>query len=582
MANLVSPGYDNSTLVNRVLVPFEEKVIEFRGLNRKISVMEGEMSDMQNLSADAYPVLSQRRLRGTMSLPADVLRPLKIISKYERIAMIALQTGGETIGFYYDGELIVSVNDLTENTMMVTINTKICFFPQKTYLELTKSGSTVTVGTYGKLEETQNVSALAVTISNEDARITISGHSFGYDDAINITGTLSYTPSGGSATSAACNISCIVEDVVNTSTLVLPRESFIEMTGEGATNVSLTGTVSRTMPTLDHVIEWNNRLWGASSNDNTVYACKLGDPKNWQYFQGTSLDSYYAQQGTDENWTGCATYSNHLIFFKPSSMCRIYGTAPSNFQITNTDCYGVEDGSRRSVITINDKVFYKSSIGIMAYDGGIPYCISEKFNVRFRNVVAGTEGTKYYASIQVENGGYELMVLDIEKALWHKEDNLRFRNCCVSSNRLYYVEYADDLLYCDTDVLCDDYLLNGSGEMEGSVGIINPLNATEKYETLPWMAVFGPFDEYLESKKIYSKISFRIAAQPKSTFAVYISLDDGPWELVRSTDNVKVGGDIIQIVPRRCDRYSVMVAGTGKCDIKSLTRRYRRGTFGKL
>lgn len=581
MANLVSPGYDSSTLINRVLAPQEQKVIEFRGLNRKITVMEGEMSDMQNMSADAYPVLSQRRLRGTMSLPADVLRPLKIISKYERIAMIALQDDAETIAFYYDGVQINDVNDLNENTMMVTINTKICFFPQKTYLEVTRNGQSVTVGSYGSLEESQSVSALAVTVSNEDARITIAGHKFGYDDAINIEGTLSYKDSDNQNQSLTVTASCIIEEVDN-DTLVLPRETFIELTGEGATDIELTGDITRTMPHLDHVIEWNNRLWGASNEDNVVYACKLGDPKNWQYFQGTSLDSYYAQQGTDENWTGCATYSNHLIFFKPSSMCRIYGTAPSNFQITNADCYGVEDGSRRSVITINDKVFYKSSIGIMAYDGGIPYCISDKFNVRFRNVVAGTEGTKYYASIQVENGGYELMVLDIDKAMWHKEDNLRFRNCCVSSNRLYYVEYADDLLYCDTDVLCDDYLIIGSGDSEGSVGIINPLNASEKYEDLPWMAVFGPFDEYLESKKIYSKISFRIAAQPKSTFAVYISLDDGPWELVRSTDNVKVGGDIIQIVPRRCDRYSVMVAGTGKCDIKSLTRRYRAGTFGKL
>ena len=581
MANLVSPGYKNSTLVNQILAPAQEKTIEFRGLNRKLTVDEGEMADMLNLSSDNYPILSQRRLRGNMALPTGVQKPLKIISKYEKIAMIAVKSNSN-VAFYYDGTEVSAVNDINANTMMVAINTKICFFPQKTYLELTKSGSTVIVGNYGKLEESQTVSALAVTISNEDARITISGHNFGYDDAINIIGTLTYTPSGGSATSASCNISCIVEDVVNTSTLVLPRESFIEMTGEGATNVSLTGTVSRTMPTLDHVIEWNNRLWGASNADNTVYACKLGDPKNWQYFQGTSLDSYYAQQGTDEDWTGCATYSNHLIFFKPSSMCRIYGTAPSNWQITNAECYGVEDGSRRSVITINDRVFYKSSIGIMVYEGGIPYCISEKFNTKFKNVVAGTEGTKYYASVQKEGSGYELMVLDIDKAVWHKEDNVRFRNCCTNSNRLHFVEYADDEQLCNTTLYCDNYLLIGSGDAEGSITIVNPVNASESYDDLDWMAVFGPFDEYLENKKIYSKLSFRIAAETASSLSVYISLDDGPWELVREMESLPVGGDIIQIVPRRCDRYSVKITGTGKCNIKSLTRRFRSGTFGKL
>lgn len=582
MANLVSPGYNTSSLINEILVPNEERVLEFMGLNRKPVVAEGEMSDMRNMTSGNYPMLTPRKPRGVYALPGDAARPLDIMTRYGKIALIATDGQGDPC-FYFDGAKVTSVTGLSLDSRMVAINTKICFFPQKTYLEVTQSGSGVTIGSFGSLEDSATLTSKAVTISNEDARIDAgSGHSFAYDDAVNLVGTLSYTSSGTSKT-AACNVSCVIEQMSGT-TLVLPRETFIEMTGEGATNVSFTGTVSRTMPDLDYVIEWNNRLWGAVDADNTIYACKLGDPKNWQYYQGTSLDSFYAQQGTDGVWTGCAHYSNHLIFFKQNSMARIYGSAPSNFQITNTECYGVELGSRKSVVTINDRVFYKSTIGIMAYDGGTPYCISDKLNTRYKTAVGGTEGTKYYCSAQSVEGGYELMVLDIDKAEWHKEDNLRIHSCCTLDNKLYFVKQGEGILFCGDDAICSDWLLvGGSSADAGYVGIVNPENPAENYADMQWHATFGPFDEYIENKKIYSKILIRLVpADINSQVSVYISIDEGPWELVKAFDPVPKGGEFIPIIPRRCDRYSIKVEGKGNCAIKSLTRRVRRGTGGKL
>lgn len=583
MAKLVSPGYNQNTLVTSILAPAEERNIEFKGLNRKTHIEEGEMSDMLNLTADKYPSLTPRRLRARLTLPANVRRPLSIISKFGCIAMIAVKTDN-SIAFYYDGQEITEVTGLTVSTTMVAINTKICFFPDKTYIEVVKNGDkgVIQQNTFGHLGYTQTVSTTPVNVSNEDARITVQGHQFAYDDALNLVGTLAYTPTGGSGTTVPCNVSCIVEEVIG-DTLVLPRETFIELTGEGSSNISFVGTISRNIPDLDHVIEWNNRLWGCSNAENTVHACKLGDPKNWQYFQGTGLDSYYAQQGTDENWTGVGVYSNHIIFFKPSSMCRVYGTAPSNYQIANTQCYGVEDGSRLSVVTINDRVFYKSKIGIMAYDGGTPYCISDKFCRNFRNVVGGTEGTKYYASIQVEGGGYELMVLDIDKAMWHKEDDTRFRSACIQANTLYCVEYSGSELLCANDLYCGSYLYIGSDDESGEIVVVNPENdPDETYEELPWMAIFGPFDEYIENKKIYSKISLRLNTLTSTDLRVYISMDQGPWELVKEYSSPERGGHIIPIIPRRCDRYSIKIEGHGNMEIKALTRRVRRGTYGRL
>ena len=595
MANLVRP-------VN-LLPPAEERIIGFKGLNRRTTVAEGEMSDMLNLSSDDYPVLTPRKPRGQLRLPSGVVRPLRLMAKFEKIALIARTDSG--VAFYYDGVKIDAVDDLSESTQMVGINTKICFFPERTYLEISPEG---VPGEYGSLELSVSVpSGAAVTINAYNTLVEVPhGSGIKYDDAITIDGTLTYGSS-----SREISVVCIVEDIVEgdeTDTLYLPANTFIEIVGEGVSSASLLGaTITRgSVPRLDHVVEWNNRLWGTKSDDNTIYACKLGDPTNWQYYQGTSLDSYYAEQGTDGKWTGVATFSSHIMFFKENSICRVYGTSPSNYQISTMDAFGVESGSRQSVITINDTVYYKSRIGIMAYTGGAPVCISEGFNCEFMGVVAGTEKRKYYASCHKKGGGYELMVFDTEKGLWHKEDDTRFRSCATIGDKLYYVAYNEDDAVCSDTLACSEWLSVGSSDSFGYVGIVNPIKAEEDTATLEWMAQFGPFDEYVEEHKIYSKLALRVLAPDSSDNAivnenyeeitndwgeafevprwmkVYISIDEGPWEQVELYEPPGTRGDFIPIVPRRCDRYSVKVEAQGNFEIKSLTRRVRRGSFGRL
>ena len=552
MANLVAPITS--------LQPYEERLIEFKGLNRRSFVEEGEMSDMKNLTSDNYPLLTPRKLRGSYELPEEAAQPLAIMTKFDRLAIIAKKKNN-TIAFFYDGNEVDGIYDLSEETQMVAINTKICFFPQKTYLTLVREGSEVTTGEYGYLGYSKTVGNVVVTISNENAQMTlVESHSFVYDDAIDISGTLSYTPNEGAATSKACTVSCIIE-AVNGNVLTLPRETFIELTGDGATNITFSGTIKREIPDIHHVIEWNNRLWGVSDEDNTIYACKLGDPKNWKYYQGTSMDSYYAQQGTDEEWTGSAAYSSHLIFFKENRMTKIYGTSPSTFQVTNTRCFGVEKGSSKSIVVLNNIVLYKSSIGIMAYEGGDPYSISEKLNNKFKNVVAGTEGIKYYASIQKEDGTYELLVFDVDKVCWHIEDDVRFRGCTILNGKLLFIN----------DVDTDSFEKN-------KVYIVNPETPSEKKEQREWIAVFGAFDENIENQKIFSKISLRFIVKSKSIVTVYIKMDDGEWETVKQLAYTETGGVTIPIVPRRCDRFMIKIVGKGDCEIKSLTRRFRRGS----
>ena len=575
---LASPGYDKSQLINSVLPPTEQRIVEFRGLDRRAHVDEGEMSDMRNMTAAGYPLLRPRALRAKVDLPEGVLHVYDIMSKYGKIAMLAGTGTGGPAHFFYDGEeyrinsYVLSVSD-----RMVGINNKICFFPSGCYVEFERStNGRVTIKSSGDLSTSINTGTdgcpndLPVLTNDTEIRITgIPGWvgagpvEFNYDDVIEVSGTFTYTEDGATDPEIiSIDTSVVISAVENDgATIVIQRSLFTEFAGKQMTKVTYRGKLRKAAPYMRHVIEWNNRLWGASDKDNTIYASKLGDPKNWQYYQGTSLDSFAAQQGSEGDWTGCAAYSNHLIFFKQNSMTKIYGTAPSNFQLATVDCFGVQPGSARSVATVNQTVLYNSDRGIMAYDGGVPYIVSDRLNEKLRNVVAGTEGTRYYACAEREDGTKEVLVLDRELGIWHKEDDLNVRAACTVAGKLYLVE--------------------GSGygrDTQDNLYVVNPDTPTETIGERDWSATFGPFDEYVENQKIYSHVSLRFVAQPESKVKVHIKVDDGDWELVDKFEFTDTGGETVKVVPRRCDRFSIRISGTGECEIKSLTRRYRRGS----
>ena len=56
--------------------------------------------------------------------------------------------------------------------------------------------------------------------------------------------------------------------------------------------VSTPVRMERRVPDLDYITECDNRVWGCSSKENVIYACKLGDPTNWFSYRGIAADSY--------------------------------------------------------------------------------------------------------------------------------------------------------------------------------------------------------------------------------------------------------------------------------------------------
>lgn len=551
------------------LEPMQEKIIEFKGLNKKSVIGDGEFSDMKNLSSDEYPCLYQRKGRGEYPLPAECKVPYSLIQKRSKLGIIAEDYEGN-VCFFYDNFKIQNLTGLSEDSRMVAINSRICFFPENLFYNVV-DGSIGSLA--ANLEDTatpeNNIGALTITIDDEAGTARISKRSegayeiFKEDDVVEVECTLktedgkTFTFSGDTYIDEN-NLPRLSTKVMGFTEgdILLESAAFLNIYAAGYSSASVYELkIKRFVPKLDYVMESNNRLWGVSNESNTIYASKLGDPTNWQYYQGTSMDSYYAEQGTDGEWTGCAAYSNHLLFFKEHYIHKVYGTSPSSYQITTTQCYGLEKGSSRSVAIVNDMVLFKSQIGIMAYEGDAPYCVSQKFgNNKFDNVVAGTNGLKYYASIHNVNTGLNwMLVCDIDKALWHKEDNVRVRDFCFFNGKLLFI--------------CD-----GTTEYfeANKLYIIDADKPLAREETLSWWAELGPFDEFEENKKIYSKVDMRIEMPQDTILDFYIKMDNGDWEYLNRKTH-EHGLVITQtFTPRRCDKFSIRIEGMGKCKLNPL------------
>lgn len=246
--------------------------------------------------------------------------------------------------------------------------------------------------------------------------------------------------------------------------------------------------VERLMPDLDTglIIEVDNRLWGCSSKNNEIYACKLGDCNNWYaYSDGIATDSFALTVGVEGAFTGIAKMNSSVIFFKENYALKIYGTKPSNFTLTTYRTVGVEKGSRQSVVNMGDYLLYKAKEGIAQYSGGTAEVISENAfgNEKYRNAVAGKHRHKYYVSVENINGGYELFAFDTQKGLWHKEDDTKMLSTATYNDTMYFVNDENNYVMCpdsensllnnsiieyDTG-LCGKEFSDGSGRIYGDV-----------------------------------------------------------------------------------------------------------------
>lgn len=323
------------------------------------------------------------------------------------------------------------------------------------------------------------------------------------------------------------------------------------------------GTVEivRPIPDMDYICASNNRLWGVSSQDRTIYASALGNPASfYEYGDGEATASYAVAVGTDGNWTGICAYSGGVLCWKEDVLHKVVGSFPADYQVYEYHIPGVQDGGWDSLVVINEVLYYKGVKGVYAFNGSVPTLISAALGDRtYKYAVAGGNDLTYRISMQNPDGEWRTYVYDIQRGIWVCADALRV---------LSYTNLRGNVM-----------ALTSTGEIYQLD--VNPAgyDSTNTEDRIPvdWTAELVPFDDQSHVTKGYTRLLLRVETEPKTWLKVYIREDEKPWRLATTI----TPGKPLQTVPLRlgrCDRFAVRFEGHGNVRIRSMVREFTAGS----
>jgi len=306
------------------------------------------------------------------------------------------------------------------------------------------------------------------------------------------------------------------------------------------------------VPQMDYICAMNNRIWGCSSSNREVYACKLGDPTQWYNFAGLSSDSYTATIGSDGNFTGAVSFNNSVLFFKKDRMHKVYGDYPSNFSITETTVNGVQEGSAKSLCVVNGTLFFKGVNDVMAYDGSLPEPISTNFGgVKYHGAVAGQQFDKYYISMLDASNNSHLFVFDTINKTWVKEDSSAFLFTATLNNELYSIQQISTVV--EEEPVTYNVITKAVGSYEAN---------------FDWLLETGNLGLDSPYKKYISKFQLRL--EFTGTLNIDVAYDNGTFTNVYTKSTSLLTSYTVPIVVKRCDHFRFKIYGTGSMKIYSI------------
>ena len=323
-------------------------------------------------------------------------------------------------------------------------------------------------------------------------------------------------------------------------------------------SVSTPVSMERRVPELDFVTECDNRVWGCSSKENVIYACKLGDPTNWFSYRGIAADSYAVTVGSDGAFTGAATCMGYALFFKENTLHKLYGSKPADFQLTSLRCRGVAKNAARSLCVLNETLYYLSSDGVMAWDGSIPVKVSGALDAsrlaHAQNAVGGALDGRYYLHVSRDGGGQaRLLVYDTERGLWSEEDVCSWD--MASTGGQLYLWDGQALWAADPD---------REPDWKSTDGVEKKI----RFEvTTGDIGLDGAEDRYL------SRLTLRLDAVCSSTVEVSVSYDGGSWEPAADITAEKPHCSYdLSFAPRRHGTLRLRLKGTGQITLRSIAK----------
>ena len=324
------------------------------------------------------------------------------------------------------------------------------------------------------------------------------------------------------------------------------------------------------IPELDYICEKDNRLWGVSNaTDNEVYdpetgqyrhytsrvlyASALGLPHRFFDFDGTAADSFQVAVASEGDFTGCIGYGANVLFFKEDMLYKMLGTSPLDYQLYSYRVSGVQPGCHKSMVILDEVLYYKGTGGVYRYTGSVPALISGNFGTRqYDSAAAGTDGRQYYISMRdAQTGTYGLYVYNPGNGIWLREDE---------THATAFARYAEQLYFAS----------------DGKLYLAGQADAEEP--DLKWTALFCPFEDTAYGMRGYSKLWLKLELSPGAVVIAEISEDKRPFRQIGMWGNSLQRTVTAPIFPGRCDSFRLRLQGTGRCIVRSIVREFDVGS----
>jgi len=565
----------------KLTVPAQRRttVSAFGGLDRRAGAPAGTFAHMENLCADGWPALTTRPRRGVLT---TVEKPNGLTA---RDAPVWVDGGTLFVNGHATG---LTLTDGPKQ--LISMGAYLLIWPDKMYIDTAK------LSDFGPLERTVTVAEVNWTPCRADGgTLRYTGGdtapaqpeegAFWLDTGSGAATLRQYTDGGWLTVDQACTAlrapgigagfktgdavaisGCEREELNGTFVLRAVEEGVIVVTAlavAGSQTAPL--TVSRTVPDMDYVIECGNRLWGCKyglvdgESVNEIYASKLGDFRNWHCFAGLSTDSYAASRGSDGAFTGAAAYLGSPLFFKEHCIERVYPSATGAHQVVTVQCDGVKKGSGGSLRVVDGTLYYHGVHGFCAFTGSLPVPVSAPLGEEaYHGAVAGSVNGQYYVSAADSRNDRHLLVYDVRRRLWHRQDDteaLAFAAC-------------DGELYC----LASDGRLMA---LHGAAG-------TPEKGPLRFAAETGELGLQDARSSYLQRLTVHAALSPGAAMTASVSYDGGlTWQAQGTiTGTGATDRALLHVRPHRCESLRLKLSGTGDVKVYSLSAVYEKGSDG--
>lgn len=500
------------------LRPNRAETVQMRGINWSDALQEGDLRDSLNVSARRWPYLTTRKGRVKQTAYSNATA----MTAWGKLVAV------QGTSLLYDGKAVGTVTP--GKKQFAVVNTKMVIWPDKVYLDIND----------------KKIKPLEATVSGGKATFTKNKMTVaGWPDLRKLFKAGDGVELSGCVTQKANNKNFVIKAVA-ANAISVADETFTE-----AEEASASITLARKIPELDFICESENRLWGCNSKTQTIYASALGDPTNFNVYEGVATDSYAVAVGTDGKFTGCCKLASSVLFWKETKLHKMLGSFPAEYALYTYEMEGLQDGCHKSQQVINDTLFYKGPHGVYAYSGGTPALISENFGEKdFSGAVAGNDGDSYYMSVK-DGDAYRLMVYETKTGMWVLEDGTEAVDFARLGRKLY--------------------MLDGNGN-------VYLLDGEETPQTQPWMAQLAPMYETLNGKKAYSKLLLRLELPLGSYVIAKMRCDGKPWQECGRVIGREFNVTTMRLAANRCDKFELRLEGKGPCTILGLSREFIVGS----